>query len=104
MSGLLGNMSHAELMALRDKSPPDRQSALAPYEHRAFARESTAENPLMALSLATAIPAYQLAKLLKLQNSSTGPSLEQMRQGYGQAQPNWYDRAPMMRRQSYTGW
>jgi hypothetical protein len=82
MSGLLGNLSHAELMALREKSPPERQGMLAPYEHRAFAREATAENPLMALSLATAIPAYQLAKLLRLHGSRTGPSLEQMRQGY----------------------
>ena len=85
MSGLLGNLdkrSHADLYSLRDKLPVDQQSLVAPYEHRAFAREVIADSPIMALSLSLGIPAYQLAKLLGITQSRTGPSLEQMKQGY----------------------
>lgn len=85
MSGLLGNLpsrSHAELYSLRDRLPPDQQAQIAPYEHRAFAREVVADSPLMALSLFAGVPAYQLAKLLGMTGSRTGPSLDQLKQGY----------------------
>lgn len=81
MSGLLGNLSHADLMRMRDQPGAD-QRKLAPYEHRAFAREATSENPLMALSLAFGIPAYQLAKMLGLHGSRSGVDIEQVKQGY----------------------
>jgi hypothetical protein len=81
MNGLLGNMTHADLMRMREQPGAD-QRMLAPYEHRAFAREATQENPLMAISLVAGIPLYQLVKMLGLHGSRSGVDLEQVRQGY----------------------
>jgi hypothetical protein len=58
------------------------QALLSPYEHRAFAREEVSQNPLSAIPLAGAIPAYQLQKLLTGAGARTPPSLDQMKQGY----------------------
>ena len=85
MSGLLGDprtMPHAALYALRDRLPPEEQARIAPYEHRAFAREVVADSPLMALSLIAGVPAYQVAKALGIARSRTRPSVEQLKQGY----------------------
>lgn len=88
MSGLLGltdeelaRLDQHALLSLR-KEHPDLQGKLAPYEHRAFAREQVQRSPVNALGLIGLIPAYQLAKLLGLHGARTGPSLEQMKQGY----------------------
>jgi len=52
-------------------------------EHRAFAREWTQENPLLAVpSLTFAIPGYAIAKKLGLIGARTQPSLEQVGQSY----------------------
>jgi len=76
-------MNFNELWRLRENAPDKAtQNLLAPYEHRAFAREATSENPLAALSLALGIPVYQLAKILGQTNSRSDPSLEQVKQGY----------------------
>lgn len=91
--GLFDTLSHAQLSALREKASPDEQQRLAPYEHRAFAREWTQENPLVAApSLAVATPAYYIAKqpgIIQVMQAmglvgpdATPPSLEQVRQGY----------------------
>lgn len=85
MSGLLGNLpsrSHADLYSLRDKLSPADQEQVAPYEHRAFAREVVADSPLMALSLFAGVPLYQTAKLLGLSKARTKPSLDQLKQAY----------------------
>lgn len=76
----LSELSHEELSKLREKS--DLQALLAPFEHQAFAREWTRENPLNALSLLPAIPGYQLYKLLGLDKEATPPSLDQLFGGY----------------------
>jgi hypothetical protein len=88
MSGLLNltdddlaRMEHLALMQARN-APGADQSRLAPFEHRAYAREQAQRSPLSALGMLGMIPAYQLAKLLGLHGSRTGPSLEQMRQGF----------------------
>jgi hypothetical protein len=82
-NGILGSMGFNDLWRMRNAAQgKESQNAIAPYEHRAFAREATQENPLSALSLALGIPAYQLAKLLGLTDSRSDPSLEQMKQGY----------------------
>lgn len=67
MPGLLdlNTLDHATLSNMRDKvvpgSPEDQ--ALAPYEHQAFARQWTQDNPWLAVpSLAIASPLYYLAK------------------------------------------
>ena len=74
-------LSHAQLLTMRQNYPD--QNAIAPYEHRAFAREWAQESPVMAgLSLPFAIPAYSLYKALGLGNSRSKPSMEEVMQGY----------------------
>jgi hypothetical protein len=59
------------------------QAQLAPYEHQAFAREWTQDNPLVAApALSVAIPGYALAKLLGIQSGRTQPSWAEMAGGY----------------------
>lgn len=84
----LARMRFGQLDELRSLYPDqETQNLLAPYEHRAYAREIVAENPLMALGLLGAIPGYQIKKLVKkgLLNqpySRSEPSMEQVKQGY----------------------
>lgn len=78
----LARMKHQELLTLRQhNTAPGVQEILAPYEHRAFAREEVEENPLKALPLLFMIPGYQGAKALGLGGARTGPSFEQFKQG-----------------------
>jgi hypothetical protein len=74
-------LSHAELVRLREQNP-DLQEVLAPYEHRAFAREYVGANPLMAVGMLGAIPGYQLYKMTGQSGARTKPSLQQMVQGF----------------------
>lgn len=62
----LSGLDHATLFRMREraKDNPELQGLLSQYEHRAFAREATADNPLMALPIALATPLYQLSKML----------------------------------------
>lgn len=76
----LKNIDHATLYSARRLAPPEAQNRLSPYEHRAFAREATAENPLMALPIAAGTLAYQPYKALMGQSRSD-PSLSQVGQG-----------------------
>lgn len=91
----LGGLSHADLSRMRRDFADNQvmQSMLAPFEHRAFAREWTAENPMVAApSLAAAIPLYYAAKNPVLMGAAqklglvgegaTPASLEQMKQSY----------------------
>lgn len=76
-------LSHSDLYQARMKANPREQASLAPQEHQAFAREWTAENPLVAApSLAFAIPAYTAAKALGLVRARSPASLEEMLAGY----------------------
>lgn len=77
----LARMDHATLYNAR-KYVPDQtlQNQLAGYEHRAFAREATAENPLLALPIAAGTLAYQPYKMLMGQSRSNA-SLSQVGQG-----------------------
>ena len=58
----LSKMSHSDLYSARDIVPAEYQNKISPYEHRAFAREATQENPLMALPSAagTDCPPYKI--------------------------------------------
>lgn len=76
----LGSMDHASLYSARQYVPMEMQGKISPYEHRAFAREATQENPLMALPIAAGTLAYQPYKILKRQSRS-GASLDQVVQG-----------------------
>lgn len=82
---IAGGMSQADLLAIRARAGdnPALQNLIAPYEHRAFAREWTAEDPWIAApSLAVATPAYSLAKLLSAHGGRSEPSMAEITQGY----------------------
>lgn len=73
---------HEQLyMARYGAKDQELQDLLAAYEHRAFAREATRDNPLMAVPIAASIPIYQLAKLFGATNARSSPSLFQAGQG-----------------------
>lgn len=73
-------MDHASLYNARRLVPGSEQGAISPYEHRAFAREATAENPWMGIPIAAGTVAYQPYKMLTGQARSE-PSLKQVGQG-----------------------
>lgn len=84
----LEKLAHSDLVQLRDKNADNEQlqQLLAPYEHRAFSREWTKEQPLIAApSLLFATPGYYIAKKLGFMSNggtATPASLEQVKQGY----------------------
>lgn len=81
----LASLDHSTLLRLRERNPDTNlQKLLAPYEHRAFAREATKENPLMAAPIAAATPLYAAAKGLGLigGRSGAGNPLGQMKAGF----------------------
>lgn len=80
----MSSMSWDELIDLRSRfdGNPEAQKKIAPYEHRAFAREAVAKNPINALGYAFMIPGYQAAKAVGLLGARTKPSFEQLKQGY----------------------
>lgn len=72
-------------MNLRSSLPANdpRQATIGPYEHAAFAREWTQENPALAIpSLAVSIPGYSLAKFLGLTHARSPASLSEMGLAY----------------------
>lgn len=77
-------MSHVELYKARTNAKtPEEQKHIAPYEHRAFAREYVEENPVTgAIGLAVAIPGYQAVKATGAIGSRTGVDTKQMVEGY----------------------
>jgi hypothetical protein len=91
----LSGLSHAKLYSMRDQSnDPVVQAQLAPYEHRAFAREVIAENPLMAIPVGAAIPLYDAAKALGYGDARSPASWDSLvqglkgwQEGYSQANP-----------------
>lgn len=77
----LAKMDHSQLYQARyHAKDTNGQNKLAKAEHRAYAREAVAENPMMALPIAIATPAYQLYKALIPGSRSEG-SLDQALSG-----------------------
>lgn len=76
----LAKLDHASLYAARQYVPREQQGDISPYEHRAFAREATTENPWMGLPIAAGTLAYQPYKMLT-GKSRSGASLDQVGQG-----------------------
>jgi hypothetical protein len=82
MSNALERMAWEQLLQMRRQTDdPEEQRALAPYEHRAYAREEVAANPWMAPAYLAMVPGYQVLKMLR-GGARTPPSLEQVKQGY----------------------
>lgn len=77
----LSTQTHARLYSARQHTPPEKQRDIAKYEHRAFAREAVADNPLMAFSLSAAIPAYQMYKTVT-DKSRSGFDASQILSGF----------------------
>jgi hypothetical protein len=76
----LQQLDHATLYSARGYVPQEQQGLLAPYEHRAFAREATAENPLLSLPIAAGTLAWPIYKGL-ISPGRSAPSLNQVGQG-----------------------
>lgn len=91
LAALLAEMDHASLYQMRARAPKELQGLLAPYEHQAFAREATAENPLMGLPIAAGSLAWPAYKAL-VSPGRSDPSLSQVGRGLlgvGQGAWNW---------------
>lgn len=69
-----------DLINMRRGASPEMQSLLAPYEHRAYARETVKDNPLMAPAFLFLTPGYQAWKAIR-GGARTAPSMKQL--GYG---------------------
>lgn len=79
----LASSSHSDLFQERNKAKTkEEQDKLAPYEHRAFAREAVEEKPWLAIPIALATPLYQASKAVGLENSRSAPSAKQVTEGY----------------------
>jgi hypothetical protein len=76
----LQRLDHATLYSARGYIPREQQNLLAPFEHRAFAREAVQENPLMALPVAAGSLAYPFYKTL-VSPGRSAPSFGQVGQG-----------------------
>jgi hypothetical protein len=78
----LERMSWDRLLEMRRQTAdPEEQRMLAPYEHRAYAREEVSANPWMAPAYLAMVPGYQVLKMLR-GGARTPPSWEQVKQGY----------------------
>lgn len=78
----LARMPWLDLIQQRAQTTdPARQAMLAPYEHRAYAREEVAANPLMAPAYALMVPGYQMLKMLR-GGARTPPSWSELSQGW----------------------
>lgn len=74
--------SHASLFMQRERATTkEEQNRLAGQEHRAFAREAVADNPVMAIPISVGIPVYQGAKVLGVTGSRSDPSVSQAVEG-----------------------
>ena len=89
--GPVGEMSHSDLYRARALAKdPATQQALAPLEHRAFAREFVGDHPVIAAGMPLASLGYWLGKRSGLIKSRTPADLDQVfgavegtLQGYG---------------------
>lgn len=75
----LAAMQHAQLYMMRQGASPDAQNQIAPYEHRAFAREATQEDLSNALPIAAGTLAYPFYKMAF--GARSQPSFSEVGQG-----------------------
>ncbi|GAB3253173.1 hypothetical protein [Chitinimonas naiadis] len=82
---ILAQMSWDALLELRKQYDGDKeaQNRLAPFEHRAYAREAVMAEPIRAgIGQSIMIPLYTLAKAAGIQSGRSDPSLKEIIQGY----------------------
>ena len=84
MSGILGDQNLEslpwdDLIRMRLQNPTDAR--IAPYEHRAYAREQVTQNPLMAPVYGMLVPGYLAMKMLTGPGRGTPASMDQLKQG-----------------------
>jgi hypothetical protein len=78
----LESMGHFELMEKRSGAKTkEEQNRLAPYEHRAWAREYVKENPTAAVVLPGLIMAYNAAKGMGMREGRSDPSADAILEG-----------------------
>jgi hypothetical protein len=75
------NKSWYDLIQMRKGASKEDQDRLAPYEHRAWAREYTKDNPEAVLTTPGMSLAYNLLKALGLQSSRSEPSAKAVIEG-----------------------
>lgn len=85
----LGKMDHALLYNARKYVPAEQQNMISPYEHRAFAREATAERPWMGIPIAVGTLAYQPYKAVM--GARSKPSMDQVMQGLKGVGEGWVE-------------
>jgi len=96
-SDQLAGLSWNQLLAMRNSNPEAQfQQLIASYEHRAYAREQVAANPLMAPMYAgVLIPGYQAAKASGLLSARTPASLDELmagQHGVAEGLADWWRR------------
>lgn len=80
-----GTMSWDQLLNLRNAIAPDdpAQNVLGPYEHQAYARETTENSPILGpIQMALAIPAYAAARKMGVLHGRSDPSWDSILAGY----------------------
>lgn len=80
----LSEQSWEQLLQARKEAEgdPAKQAVLAPFEHRAYAREYVRDNPLAAPGMAMMTPAYYAAKKMGLANGRTEADVDQVMAGW----------------------
>lgn len=99
----LEQLPHATLYAMRDGQGKDAQNLLAPYEHRAFAREAIPEHPWLAPSVFAGAALYDIAKVLGYGDARSDPSFESFKQGLLGAREGWAAANPQARPTGFLG-
>ena len=78
----LNKLSFSDIRGLRDQPGAD-QNLLGPAEHRAYAKDTVMQSPVLGTAqMALAIPAYTAAKAVGLQSARSDASFKEMGQGY----------------------
>lgn len=81
-SDQLASMSHMSLIGLRSKATTEEeQSKVAPYEHRAFAREYIEENPEAAIVMPGMIMAYNVLRKAGVLKGRSDPNAKHIIEG-----------------------
>ena len=93
----LAGLSWDDLLRMRNQTvDPSAQALIAPYEHRAYAREQVAENPLMApVYSGLLIPGYQAGKATGLLSARTPASWDEFmggQRGVAEGLADWWRR------------